>query len=159
MFKVSFQVVNFIFRSQTFFNWVNKMTICIFWTKVLCRVKIRWLRSTDIDRIFTITGPVHIPPELKLFGELANYITKTEKTPNPNVPEDLAQTNQFLNIYPIRRPTTTTTTSTTTATTIDLETSPEDFYDNLDRRHQNTFPRWQNFPFSAESIQVCNNTQ
>jgi len=89
---------------------------------------------------------------------LATYIAKTENS--PNVPEDLAQTNQFLNIYPIRRQTTTTTTTTTTtATTFDLDTPPEDFYDNTDRRYQNNFPRWQNFPFSAESIQVSNSTR
>ena len=32
----------------------------------------------------TSSGPVHIPPELKLFGELANYVAHTEKS---NIPE------------------------------------------------------------------------
>jgi hypothetical protein len=96
-------------------------------------------------------GPVHIPPELKLFGELANFISKTEQS---NIPADLLEKNQLLSIYPIRRQAAASTAAVTTAASTEMDFVAEEFYDYVDKRHQNTFPRWQNFPFSAESIQV-----
>ena len=107
---------------------------------------------------FFIVGPVHIPPELKLFGELANFIAKSEPS---NIPADLLETNKLLSIYPIRRQAAASTTASPTAETaaptaanMESDVQADEFYDFVDRRHQNTFPRWQNFPFSAESIQV-----
>lgn len=71
---------------------------------------------------------------------------------------DLLQNNQLLSIYPIRAQTSTSSTSNpTTATDAPIEITyddlmSEDYFD--DRQREETFPRWQNFPFSAESIQV-----
>ena len=88
---------------------------------------------------------------------MANFIAKSEQS---NIPADLLETNKLLSIYPIRRQAAASTTAATTAVTaptaasMETDAQAEEFSDNVERRHQNTFPRWQNFPFSAESIQV-----
>ena len=88
---------------------------------------------------------------------MANFIAKSEQS---NIPADLLETNKLLSIYPIRRQAAASTTASTTAVTaptaasMETDAQAEEFSDNVERRHQNTFPRWQNFPFSAESIQV-----
>ena len=69
---------------------------------------------------------------------------------------DLLQNNRLLSIYPIRPKTSTTAELDSTTTTARPFPNEDDLFseDYFEDRAEQTFPRWQNFPFSAESIQV-----